>query len=58
MKSCMTFTKGLGLGIVTGMAMAVTVKCVCSNNKNLSKRTGKAARTVSQIMENIEELLS
>lgn len=57
MKSCMSFTKGLGMGIVVGMAAAVTVKCVCSNNKKLCKRTGKAARTVSQVLENIQELL-
>ena len=43
LKSCMSFTRGFGMGIVTGMAMAVTIKCVCANNKTLSKKTGKAA---------------
>lgn len=58
MKNCMSFAKGMGAGIVTGMAMAATVKCICTKSKKMSKRTGKAARAVSQIMDDIQELLS
>lgn len=57
MKSCMNFAKGMATGMVTGIALAVTVKCVCQKNRKLSKYTNRAARTVSGIMEDIQELL-
>lgn len=53
----MNFAKGMATGMVTGIALAVTVKCVCQKNRKLSKYTNRAARTVSGIMEDIQELL-
>lgn len=53
----MNFIKGVGTGMVAGIAVAASVKCLCDKNKKLCKRTGKAARTVGGIMEDIQELL-
>ncbi len=57
MKQCMNFVKGMALGIVAGMAMAVTLKCMIDKNKKLCKKTDKAAKAVSEIMEDIQALL-
>lgn len=57
MKRCMSFTKGMVTGIATGMAIAVAVKCVCLKSRKCKKYTNRAARTVSGLMEDIQELL-
>lgn len=53
----MSFTKGMVTGIATGMAIAVAVKCVCLKSRKCKKYTNRAARTVSGLMEDIQELL-
>lgn len=57
MKSCKGFIKGLGTGMAAGIAVAVAVKCICQKSKKFSKRTCKMARAVSDIMDNIEEMV-
>lgn len=57
MKSCKGFIKGLGTGMAAGIAVAVAVKCVCCKSKKLSKRTCKMARAVSDIMDDIQEMI-
>jgi hypothetical protein len=57
MKNGMNFIKGVGTGMVAGIAVAASVKCLCDKNKKFCKRTGKAVRTMSGIMEDIQELL-
>lgn len=57
MKHCMSFAKGMGAGIVAGMAIAVAVKCVCMKSRKCKRYTNRAARTVSGLMEDIQELL-
>lgn len=57
MKHCMSFAKGVGTGMIAGIAAATAVKCMCSKNKSFSKRTHKAARAVSEIMQDIQDLL-
>ena len=58
MKNTMCFMRGLGIGLAAGMATAAAVKCVCMKSKKFRKETTKAARAVSDIMEDIQQLLS
>lgn len=53
----MSFAKGMGAGIVAGVTAAVAVRCACKNCRTLKRKTGKAARAMSDIMEDIQELL-
>lgn len=53
----MSFAKGFGAGMLASAAAAVTVKYVCKHNKKLRRKTGKAAKALSEIMEDIEELI-
>ncbi len=57
MKQCVSFAKGLGAGMAAGAVAAVAVHYACKNGKKLKRKTGKAARAVSDIMEDIQELL-
>lgn len=57
MKHCMSFAKGMGAGMMAGIALAVTVKCVCSKSRKMKRYTNRAANAVSGIMEDIQELL-
>lgn len=57
MRGCMNFAKGMGAGMVAGIALAVTVKCMCQKSRKMARYTNRAARTVSGIMEDIQELL-
>lgn len=50
--------RGMGVGLAAGVAAAATVKCVCMKSKKFRKKTTKAARAVSDIMADIEQLLS
>lgn len=54
----MSFAKGMGMGIVAGIALSATVKCVCKNSRTLKKKAGKTARAVSEIVEDIQALLN
>ena len=58
MKSCMTFTKGLATGMIAGVAAVATYKCVCKHNRRFAKKSNRAARAVSDIMEDIQSLLN
>lgn len=58
MKNTMCFMRGMGVGLAAGVAAAATVKCVCMKSKKFRKKTTKAARAVSDIMADIEQLLS
>lgn len=57
MKSTMSFMRGMGAGMVAGIAVAASVKCMCDKNKKFRKTTGRTARAVSEIMGDIERLL-
>ena len=57
MKSCMSFAKGMCSGILAGMAIAVSVKCLCTKNKKFARRTNRAARAVSEFVGDIQEML-
>ena len=53
----MSFAKGMIAGVMAGVALAVTVKCVCMKSRRCKRYTSRAARTVSGLMEDIQELL-
>lgn len=57
MKQCMNFAKGMIIGVVSGMAMAVTLKCMIEKNKRLCKKTDKATKAINDIMEDIQALI-
>ena len=58
MKQCMSFTKGMGLGIVVGIAAVASHKCYCRKNKKFRHKTAKAAKAMSDIMDDIQALLN
>ncbi len=58
MKHCMSFAKGMGMGMVAGIAVAATVKCVCKNNKSMKRKAGKTVRAVSDIIDDLQTLIS
>lgn len=53
----MSFAKGFGAGMLASAAAAVTVGYACKHNKRLRRKTGKAAKALSEIMEDIEDLI-
>lgn len=61
MTKCTTnFMKGLGAGMVAGMAAAVAGKMVLENKRSrraLAKGTGKAFRAVGDFVEGVQTLL-
>ena len=54
----MNFAKGMGAGIVAGMAMAGAIKYAADNNRKFKKTTNKATRAVSDIINDIQALLN
>ncbi len=58
MKNAMNFAKGMGAGIVAGMAMAGAIKYAADNNRKFKKTTNKATRAVSDIINDIQALLN
>ncbi len=58
MKHCMSFAKGMGLGLVVGVAAATAFKCACHSNRKFRRNTSKAARAVSEIMDDLQALIN
>ncbi len=58
MKHCMSFAKGIGMGMVAGIAVAATVKCVCKNSKSMKRKAGKTVRAVSDIIDDLQSLIN
>ncbi len=57
MKQCMSFAKGMGMGIVAGIAVAASVKCMCQKNSKFRRKGGKAVKAISGMMSDLQELL-
>lgn len=57
MKNCMCFIKGMGLGIVVGVATVAMCKHACQNNRRLRHKTKKTAKAMSDIMEDLGNLI-
>lgn len=58
MKNAMNFAKGMGAGIVAGMAMAGAIKYAADHNRKFKRNTGKATKAVSDIIQDIQALLN
>ncbi len=58
MKNVMNFAKGMGTGIVAGMAMAGAIKYAADHNRKFKRSTGKATKAMSNIIEDIQSLLN
>ncbi len=57
MKQCLSFVKGMGAGIVLGMMSAGAIKYAGQHSRRFRKKTGKATKAISEIMEDIQALL-
>jgi hypothetical protein len=51
------FLKGVGTGMVAGIAVAAAATAMVKDNKKLKKKACRAMNTVSNIMENITTIL-
>ena len=54
----MNFAKGMGAGIVAGMAMAGAIKYAADHNRKFKRNTGKATKAMSNIIDDIQALLN
>ncbi len=53
----MNFVKGVGTGLAAGMVVAAVGGSMMKNKKNLKKSAGKAARAVSDILDDVQYML-
>ena len=58
MKSCISFIKGMSLGVIVGVSAAAMFKYACQNNRKLRCKTTKATKAVSDIIEDIGNLIN
>lgn len=56
-RQAMSFTKGMGTGIIVGAVIAVVAKCVIQNRKCFGKKTKKIMRAVGDVMDNISTIM-
>lgn len=54
----MGFVKGIGVGMIAGVAATMVGKQMLMNNRTLAKKTTKAVKAASNIMDDIHNLLS
>ncbi len=52
-KNYMNFVKGVGLGMVAGMAAYSAAKSM-TNNKTLAKKASKAVHSISNVVDDIQ----
>lgn len=55
--SGMNFVKGIGTGLAAGVVVSAVGVSMMKNKKNLKKSAGKAARTVSNILDDVQYML-
>lgn len=51
------FVKGVGAGMVAGMAVAATSSMLMKSNKGVKKNAGKAIRAVGDLIENVQYMM-
>ena len=49
-----SFIKGMGTGIAAATIIGVTGKMCMSNNKNIKKKVNRAAKTIGDIVDNVQ----
>lgn len=52
-----TFMKGMGIGVIAGMAVAVAGKMALQNNRNISKGSGKVVKAVGEFVDGIQTMI-
>jgi hypothetical protein len=50
----MNFVRGIGTGLVAGMALATVGTQMMKNNRSLRRRTNKTLHTVGELMDNMQ----
>ena len=51
------FVKGMGAGMAAGAVMTIVGTTMLKNKKSITKTTGKAAKVVGDIMDDIQMFL-
>ncbi|OJU13652.1 MAG: hypothetical protein BGN88_06495 [Clostridiales bacterium 43-6] len=51
------FIKGVGTGMVAGMAVAATGSMLMKSNKGIKKNAGKAIKAVGDFVENVQFMM-
>jgi len=51
------FAKGMGAGLAAGAVMTIAGTMMVKNRKSFTKTTGKAAKVVGDIMEDVQMFL-
>lgn len=51
------FVKGMGTGLVAGMAIATTGTMLMKGNKRAKRKVGSALKTVGDIVENVSYMM-
>ena len=49
----MNFVKGMGIGLTAGVMAAAVGKAVMDNKKSVVKKTGKAVKSLGEVVDNI-----
>ena len=57
MKSGVSFAKGVGAGMAAGMVATVVGSAVIKNHKSVRRTANKAAKAVSQILDDVQYIL-
>jgi hypothetical protein len=53
-KQTMSFVKGIGTGMVAGMAVATVGSKMMKQDKHMKRNAHKAIRTMGSVLDNIE----
>ena len=52
-----TFMKGIGAGVVTGVAIAATTTMMLKDNKKVKKKATRAMHTASEVLGNLYTMM-
>lgn len=53
----MNFVKGMGIGLAAGVTAALAGKAMMDNKKSFIKKTGKAVKSLGEVVDNISCML-
>lgn len=53
----MGFVRGMGTGIVAGVAIAAVGSRMMHDNRGLRRRANKTMRTIGELMDNVQVML-
>jgi len=55
-KQTMDFVRGMGTGMVAGMALATVSTQMMKNKRGLRRRANKTLHTVGEVMDNMQDM--